>query len=691
MIENIIKRRGDIVPFDASKIETAIWKAAEETGEFAYEMVITILNEVIDYLDDLYDDEEYPGVEEIQDVVEQMLVSHNFYYTAKAYIVYREKRSQVRDFDKALDVVDEYLGKTDWKIRENSNNGYSVQGMNNYVTGIVMSKYWLERVYPKDIKQAHMSGEMHIHDLSMISAYCVGWDLYALLQEGFGGVDSKLTAGPAKHFDTALGQIWNFLFTLQAEAAGAQAVSSFDTLLAPFVRADGLTYDDVKQRMQQFIYNMNVSTRVGFAAPFTNITMDLSPSPNYKDQAVIIGGVPQDTTYGEYQEEMDMINKAYAEVMLNGDYLGNIFSFPIPTYNLTRDLDFGSRRLDPVWRMTGKYGTPNWSNFMNSDLKPEDTRSMCCRLNLDTKKLNRRTGGMFASAPLTGSIGVVTLNLPRIGYMTSGSEDAFFSRLREVFDKAQHSLAIKRGTVEALTEQGLYPYSRHYLSPVKAQTGKYWSNHFETIGIVGMNEALLNFMGQGIHTVEGKAFADRVMDTLIEWIDAINEEDDRLINLEATPAEGVCYRLARQDVQDFGDCHTQGSGEEVFYTNSTHLPVDATSDIFEALKHQESLQCKYTGGTTLHGFIGEEITDVNTVRNLVYNIATNFRLPYFTITPTFSVCKEHGYLSGEHHTCPKCGAPAEVFSRVVGYYRPISSWNNGKQSEFRQRKVYEVE
>jgi ribonucleoside-triphosphate reductase len=596
---------------------------------------------------------------------------------------------------KDIELVDEYISEADWRVKENANMVYSLQGLNNHIVSKVSANYWLHKVYPEHIRKAHQSSDIHIHDLQLIAPYCCGWDLYDLLIKGFGGVKHKLNCTPAKHFSSTLGQLVNFLFTMQMEANGAQAVSNFDTLLAPFVYYDGLTYEEVKQHMQTFVYSMNVSTRVGFQTPFTNITLDLTVPSYYKDQPVIIGGVPMDSTYKEFTAEMDMINRAFAEVMLEGDGDGRIFSFPIPTYNVTKDFDWTDKRLDPIWEMTAKYGTPYFANYVNSDMNPDDARSMCCRLRLDNRELRKRGGSLFGANPLTGSIGVVTLNLPRIGYL-SASQHEIFSRIDALVELARESLELKRHMIKMFTEQGLYPYSRVYLEGIKTKTGSYWANHFNTIGIVGMNELLINFLGKDITTQEGQTLAIRIMDHINSLLTTIQQETGQMYNLEATPAEGTSYRFAKNDKKSYpaiivaNEERYRHTNAAPYYTNSTHLPVGATDDIFDALDLQDQLQTKYTGGTVLHGFIGERVIDIAATKKLVKTISDTYKLPYFTITPTFSICPDHGYLSGEHHTCEQCGQKCEVYSRVTGYYSSVEMWNDGKTQEFSDRKEYNL-
>jgi len=695
MFEEIRKRDGRVVPFDASKITTAIRKAGDASGEFGEVEAKKMTLQVLSLAKIMFSDTT-PDVEEVQDVVERVLLDSPFYSAAKAYILYREQHTQIRNIATKANVglMEGYIQRLDWKINENSNMCYSLQGLNNYISSDITAEYWLNRIYPPEIRQAHKSGDIHIHDLSLLSVYCVGWDLQDLLMSGFKGVEGKVESGPPKHLRSALGQIVNFFYTLQGEAAGAQALSNFDTLLAPFVRHDDLTYSEVKQAMQEFIFNINIPTRVGFQTPFTNITMDLYVPSTLKDQPVILGGVYQEITYADYQPEMDMINRAFAEVMMEGDAKGRVFTFPIPTYNVTSDFDWDNPNLEAVWKMTGKYGIPYFSNFINSDMSPEDARSMCCRLRLDNRELLKRGGGLFGANPLTGSIGVVTLNLPRVGF-TADSRESFFAQIKKLVDLAKESLIIKRKVLENFTEKNLYPYSKYYLRKIKESTGTYWKNHFSTIGIVGMNEACVNFLGKEITTPEGQMFSVEVMNYLRELMTQIQEETGDIYNLEATPAEGTSYRLALLDKKFHPDmiCANENKYKEgvaPFYTNSTQLPVNYTEDVVETLELQDNLQTKYTGGTVLHLFLGEKVDDVEIVKNLVKKIAGNYRLPYFTLTPTFSVCGSHGYLNGKQEVCPSCGSETEVYSRVVGYLRPVKQWNNGKKAEFSLRQSYSV-
>ena len=695
MFQEIKKRDERIVKFDSSKITAAIAKAGKATGEFEEReakkltlRALTLAHETCsgNILD----------VEEIQDIAERVLLNSPFYKTAKAYILYREQHAQIRRIEtKAhIDLVEHYIKKLDWKIKENSNMCYSLQGLNNYISSDITSEYWLGRIYPPEIRQAHNKGDLHVHDLSLLSVYCVGWDLQDLLKSGFKGVEGKVESAPPKHLRSALGQIVNFFYTLQGEAAGAQAISNFDTLLAPFVRHDNLTYKEVKQALQEFVFNINIPTRVGFQTPFTNITMDLYVPSILKDYPVIIGGDEHEETYAGFQSEMDTINKAFAEVMMEGDAKGRVFTFPIPTYNITADFDWENPNLEMIWKMTGKYGIPYFSNFVNSDMSPDDARSMCCRLRLDNRELLKRGGGLFGANPLTGSIGVVTINLPRIGYV-SQNEEEFFSSLRERVLLSVESLAIKRKVLEKFTDKNLYPYSKFYLREIKNNSGLYWKNHFSTVGIIGMNEACLNFLGEDIASPAGQAFSLKVMDFIRDMISRLQEETGDIFNLEATPAEGTTYRLALLDKKMYPNiiCANEDDyqkGGAPYYTNSTQLPVNYTDDIFETLMLQDDLQTKYTGGTVLHIFLGELVNDTTTLKRLIKKIANSYRLPYFTISPTFSVCPTHGYLNGEQKKCSVCNQETEVYSRVVGYLRPVKQWNDGKQAEFGMRETFNI-
>ena len=592
-------------------------------------------------------------------------------------------------------MIDAYLNQADWRIRENSNMGYSLQGLNNHIFSEVVKSYWLDKVYDSHISELHKKGSFHIHDLGSLSVYCVGWDLMELLRQGFRGVPGKTASSAPKHFRTALGQVVNFLYTMQGESAGAVAFSNFDTLLAPFIYYDNLSYGEIKQAIQEFVFNMNVPTRVGFQSPFSNITLDLTPSPNFANLPVVIGGKDQTKTYGEFQAEMNLLNTAFFEVMSAGDADGRVFSFPIPTVNITKDFDWESPELEGLWEATAKYGMPYFSNFINSDMKPEDTRSMCCRLRLDLEELDRRGGGLFGANALTGSVGVVTINMPRLAYESKGDDAQFMKELGVLMDRAKESLEVKRKVLEDLTENNLYPYSKHYLQNVKQANGAYWSNHFSTIGLVGMNEAIINLMsGEDISTEKGQGFALRVMDFMRGKLLSFQQETGNLYNLEATPAEGTSFSLAKKDKQAYPDIvvanekEYRSSQSAPFYTNSTHLPVGYTNNIQDLLDKQDELQTKYTGGTVVHLFLGERISDSKSVPKLVKKICEKYRLPYFTLTPTFSVCKHHGYIAGEHKYCDQCQEVCEVYSRVVGYLRPVQQWNDGKQAEFGLRRSF---
>jgi ribonucleoside-triphosphate reductase (formate) len=695
MFKFIKKRDNQIVKFEADKITYAIQKAGEVTGEIDENKARKLCLHVVNLAQQTIDSE-IPSVEDIQDIVEEILLSSPFKKSAKAYIIYRDQHAKIREIisNAEISLIDKYLEKLDWQVKENSNMAYSLQGLNNYIASEVSKIYWLNKIYPPEIKEPHINGDYHIHDLGLLSVYCVGWDLKDLLLIGFKGAVGKIESGPAKHFRSALGQVVNFFYTLQGEAAGAQAFSNFDTLLAPFIRYDNLCYSEVKQALQEFIFNVNVPTRVGFQTPFTNITMDLVIPSMYADHPVIIGGELQDVTYSDFQEEMNIINKAFLDVMSEGDAKGRVFTFPIPTYNITKDFDWDNPVLEHLWEATAKYGIPYFSNFVNSDMSPDDARSMCCRLRLDTRKLEARGGGLFGANPLTGSIGVVTINLPRIAY-TSSDKSEFYKRLEELMLTAKNSLEIKRKVLEKLTDNNLYPYTKYYLRDIRERFGQYWKNHFSTIGLIGMNEASLNLICQNIGTKEGHDFAIEVMDFMRDILITFQEETGNNYNLEATPAEGTTYRLARIDKDRFPEIIVANEkdyqeGTAPFYTNSTQLPVNFTDDLFETLDLQDDIQTKYTGGTVLHLFAGERIENIGGLKSLVNKICNNYKLPYFTFSPTFSICKTHGYIDGEHFKCPHCNAVTEVYSRVVGYLRPVQQWNDGKRAEFDMRKTFKM-
>ena len=688
MFQEIRKRDSRTVKFDAEKIVGAVKKAGQATGEFDEEAARKLTIRVLDLAQQMTTGT--PTVEQIQDIVEEVLISSPYRKTAKSYILYRDQHARIREITAraGVDIVDQYLEKLDWQVSENSNMAFSLQGLNNYISSEISKTYWLHKIYPAEIREAHTDGDLHMHDLNILSVYCVGWDLHDVLVEGFRGVPGKVESKPARHFRSALGQVVNFFYTLQGEAAGAQAFSNFDTLLAPFIRYDELSYREVKQALQEFIFNINVPTRVGFQTPFTNVTMDLNVPGSFANQPVIIGGIPQEETYGEFQKELDLFNKAFLEVMLEGDAKGRVFTFPIPTYNITKDFDWENSNMDLLWQVTGRYGIPYFSNFINSDMNPEDARSMCCRLRLDTRILEKRGGGLFGANPLTGSIGVVTINMPRLGYL-SKNEEEFMSRLEELMIMAKESLEIKRKVLEKFTEGNLYPYAKFYLRNIEQHLGEYWKNHFSTVGLVGMNEACMNLHGENIASEKGRAFALRTLDFMRDKLVEFQTETGNNYNLEATPAEGTSYRLARKDKKKFPEiiCANEGQNDTSFYTNSTHLPVNFTDDLFEILDLQDDIQTKYTGGTTIHLYIGEQISDTDVVKNIVRKICSNYHLPYFTLTPTFSICPNHGYLPGEKTNCPQCQAPCEIYSRIVGYLRPLSQWNEGKKDEFRLRKT----
>ena len=695
MFKFIKKRDNQIVLFESDKITNAISKAGEVTEEFDINVAGKLSLQVINLAQQTIQ-HEVPSVEEIQDIVEEVLLSSPFKKSAKAYIIYRDQHAKIREIvsNAEISLIDNYLEKLDWQVKENSNMAYSLQGLNNYIASEISKIYWLNKIYPPEVKEFHVNGDFHIHDLGLISVYCVGWDLKDLLMIGFKGAAGKIESGPARHFRSALGQIVNFFYTLQGEAAGAQAFSNFDTLLAPFIRYDKLNYDEVKQALQEFVFNVNVPTRVGFQTPFTNITMDLVIPKAYADHPIIIGGELQKETYSEFQEEMNIINHAFLDVMSEGDAKGRVFTFPIPTYNITKDFDWDNSNLTYLWEATAKYGIPYFSNFVNSDMDPDDARSMCCRLRLDTRKLEARGGGLFGANPLTGSIGVVTINLPRIAYLSANKKE-FLHRLNELMIKAKSSLEIKRKVLEKLTDNNLYPYTKHYLRDIRLKTGQYWKNHFSTIGIIGMNEAALNLLQKNIAHEDGHTFALEVMDFMRDKLIEFQEETGNNYNLEATPAEGTTYRLAKRDKELYpkiivANEFEMENGAEPFYTNSTQLPVNYSDDIFETLDLQDEIQTKYTGGTVLHLFAGERIGNITSLKNLVNKICSNYKLPYFTFSPTFSICKTHGYIQGEHAKCPHCNMDCEVYSRIVGYLRPVQQWNDGKKAEFNIRKNFKI-
>lgn len=682
MIETIRKRNGELVPYDNLKIVNAIFKAAQATGSDNFNAALDLGKQVEDLISKRFHPKSIPAVEEIQDLVEKILIDNGLTLIAKTYILYREQHRRSRDAKNLLvditNTMGGYLRRQDWRVKENANVGYSLGGLILHNSGAITANYWLENIYSPSVASAHRNGDFHLHDLSMFSGYCAGWSLRQLIAEGLGGVENKITSGPAKHLSTLVQQMVNFLGVLQNEWAGAQAFSSFDTYLAPFVKADNLSYTEVKQCIQSFVFGLNTPSRWGSQAPFTNITLDWTVPVDMREQPAVVGGKPLDFTYAECKMQMDMINKAFLEVMQEGDYNGRGFAYPIPTYNITEDFDWNHPNAKLLFDITGKYGTPNFQNFINSDLNPGDVRSMCCRLQLDKRMLRRRGGGLFGSDEFTGSIGVVTLNMARIGYMATSNEE-FLRQLDHLMDLAKDSLETKRSAVSDLMDQGLFPYTKRYL--------RHWNNHFSTIGLIGMNEATLNFMNRDLTDPQARAFALDVLTHMRERLVAYQESTGHLFNLEATPGEGTSHRLARIDRQKFPRMIIPG-GDTPYYTNSTWLPVNATDDIFEALDMQQELQRQYTGGTIIHALLGEAIDDPETCAHLVRSIAKNYRIPYFTISPTYSVCKNHGYLTGEQTTCPVCSEQTEVYSRIVGYYRPVKNWNDGKRAEYRERKVF---
>ena len=696
MYQKIRKRDGKLVSFDLAKIAKAIGKAGTASGEFETDIANKLAKKVAEMAQEKLR-RKIPTVEEIQDIVEEVLLESKYRSTAKAYIIYRQKHSEMREMVEAqkVDLMDQYLENLDWQVKENSNMAYSLQGLNNYVSSEISKTYWLHKIYSPEVSRANAEGDLHIHDLDKLSTYCVGWDLQDILAVGFRGAAGKIECSPPTHLRAALGQLVNFFFTLQGESAGAQAISNFDTLLAPFIRYDRISPREVEQCFQSFIFNMNIPTRVGFQTPFTNLTLDLVCPSTLADQPVIIAGKPQKETYKDFQEEMDIFNEMFATVVSEGDANGRVFTFPIPTYNITKDFDWDNKKLDAVWKMTAKYGIPYFSNFINSDMKPEDARSMCCRLRLDNRELRKRGGGLFGANPLTGSIGVVTINLPRLGYRSRDMRE-FFHNLSYIMDLAKESLEVKRKVLEKMTDVGLYPYSKFYLRNIRKRDGAYWSNHFSTIGILGMNEASLNLLGRDIATAEGQKFAKDVLDFMRERLSTYQNETGNNYNLEATPAEGTSYRLAKIDKEMYPEIMVanedtyQESKASPYYTNSSQLPVDYTDDMFEVLDLQDDLQTKYTGGTVVHLFIGEEIKDISTVKAMVKQICETYQMPYFTFSPTFSVCPKDGYMPGRVDKCKKCGAETEVYSRIVGYIRPIQQWNPGKRAEFEDRKTYKL-
>ncbi|MCK4608464.1 MAG: ribonucleoside triphosphate reductase, partial [Gammaproteobacteria bacterium] len=678
-IQHILNRNGESVAFETKRISAAITKAGESTGEFGQEESEILTRQVLKVLNHQFDSKRTPDVERVQDVVEQILVTANHFATARAYIAYREQHKKLRkDKETLVDVassINEYLGRSDWRVQANANQGYSIGGLILNISGKVTANYWLNHVYSPEIGNAHRNADFHIHDLDMLAGYCAGWSLRTLLHEGFNGVPSKVEAAPAKHLSSAIGQMVNFLGTLQNEWAGAQAFSSFDTYLAPLVRVDNLSYKEVRQSMQEFVYNLNVPSRWGTQAPFTNITLDWVCPEDLREQPVVIGGKEMNFCYGELQVEMDMINRAYIDVMTCGDQKGRIFTFPIPTYNITEDFPWESENANLLFEMTAKYGIPYFQNFLNSDLKPNMVRSMCCRLQLDLGELLKRGNGLFGSAEQTGSIGVVTINCARLGHTCKADKVKLYKQLDNLLKLAKNSLEIKRKEISKHLEAGLFPFTKRYLVSFR--------NHFSTIGVNGINEMIRNFTNDehDITDVTGHEFAVEFMDHIREVMLQFQEETGHMYNIEATPAEGTTYRFAKEDKKRFPEILQAGTSEAPYYTNSSQLPVGFTDDPFLELEKQDELQAKYTGGTVLHLYMSERLSSSTACKNLVKRALSRFRLPYISITPTFSICPTHGYLNGEHKHCPQCDTTCEVWTRVMGYYRPVSEHNIGKKSE----------
>ncbi len=684
----VIKRDGTVVDFSISKISAAITKAFEALGKQYHPSVIDLisLHVTSDFESKIHDSK--ITVEEIQDSVEKVLSESGYADVAKAYILYRKQREKVRNINSTLlnykDLVDNYLKINDWRVKENSTVTYSVGGLILSNSGAITANYWLSEVYDEEVADAHRSAALHLHDLSMLTGYCAGWSLKQLIQEGLGGVPGKITSSPANHLSTLCNQMVNFLGIMQNEWAGAQAFSSFDTYLAPFVRVDNLSQKEVKQCIQSFVYGVNTPSRWGTQAPFSNITLDWVVPNDLKNLPAIIGGREMDFTYGECQKEMDMVNKAFIEIMIEGDANGRGFQYPIPTYSITRDFDWSETENNKLlFEMTAKYGTPYFSNYINSDMEPSDVRSMCCRLRLDLRELRKKSGGFFGSGESTGSIGVVTINMPRLAYL-SKDENEFYSKLNSLMDIAARSLKTKRTVITTLLDKGLYPYTKRYLGN--------FDNHFSTIGLVGMNEACLNaaWIREDLTHEKAQRFTRDVLNHMRERLSDYQEKYGDLYNLEATPAESTTYRFAKHDKEEFPDIITANMNGTPYYTNSSHLPVGYTEDVFSALDIQDDLQTLYTSGTVFHAFLGEKLPDWKAAANLVRKIAENYKLPYYTMSPTYSVCKDHGYLTGEQFTCPICGQKTEVYSRITGYYRPVQNWNDGKAQEYKDRMVYNI-
>ncbi len=686
----VVKRDGEVTEFNLGKINDAIAKAFDATNKSYNDDIIGLLSLRVssDFQEKIQDNK--VNVEDIQDSVEKTLESTGYTDVAKAYILYRRQREKMRNMKNTIldykDVVNSYVKVEDWRVKENSTVTYSVGGLILSNSGAVTANYWLSEIYDDEIADAHRNADIHIHDLSMLTGYCAGWSLKQLITEGLGGISGKITSAPASHLSVLCNQMVNFLGIMQNEWAGAQAFSSFDTYLAPFVKIDNLEYDDVKKCIESFVYGVNTPSRWGTQAPFTNITLDWTVPGDLAELPAIVGGEEQDFKYKDCKKEMDMINKAFLEVMIEGDANGRGFQYPIPTYSITRDFDWSDTENNKLlFEMTAKYGTPYFSNYINSDMEPSDVRSMCCRLRLDLRELRKKSGGFFGSGESTGSVGVVTINMPRIAYLAKNEED-FYNRLDRLMDISARSLKIKRGVISRLLEEGLYPYTKRYLGT--------FNNHFSTIGLIGMNEVGLNakWLKKDLTNKETQEFTQDVLNHMRERLSDYQEQYGDLYNLEATPAESTTYRLAKHDRAKYPDIITAGfEGDTPFYTNSSHLPVEYTSDIFDALDIQDGLQTLYTSGTVFHAFLGEKMANWKSAANLIKTIAENYRLPYYTLSPTYSICKEHGYLAGETTTCPHCGAPTEVYSRITGYYRPVQNWNEGKSQEYKNRKMYDIE
>jgi ribonucleoside-triphosphate reductase len=691
LIKNVRKRNGEIVALKEVKIARAIFKAAKACGGTDYDLARDLSDAVMEKVNERFT--EPVDIEDIQDTVEKVLIESGKAQTAKRYILYRHQRTEARKKNSligaTIDLMNNYLEDKDWQVKENANSSEkSVMALYNYTREEFVKLYWLNELYPVEVANAHESGEIHIHDLGFLGPYCSGWDLGQLIRDGL--VGPKQSSAPAKHLSTLLGQVANSIFATQLENAGAQAFSSFDTYLAPFVHYDKLEYAELKRLMKSFIFEVNMPMRIGGQSPFSNVTFDLTCPSTLSGLPVVIGGKMLDTTYGDFQKEMDMVNRAFVEAMTEGDAEGRLFTFPIPTLNVDEAFPWESETVGLWMDLTVKFGVPYFANFVNSDLSPEDARSMCCRLRLDNRELRKRGGGLFGSNPLTGSTGVVTLNLPRIGYKAR-TEEQFFKLLDRSLDIAVESLEMKRKYLETWTEQGLYPYCRHYLRHIKEGTGSYWTNHFSTIGLVGMNEAIMNFMNKDITSEKGQAFSLQIMDYLRDKMSDVQEETGNLYNLEATPAESTAYRLALKDRKLYPEIMAQGTEETPYYTNSSQLPADYTSDIFEVLDLQDELQSKYTGGTVLHLYTADKIEDKTAVSTLISRIFKRYELPYVSYTPTFSHCSNHGYFKGELWECPECAQPLDVYSRVVGYYRPVQRYNKGKVREFEDRIKFEID